>query len=67
MNLTVNGKPYQHNSGQSLTDLLTDMQAVPEQVAVMLNDSVIKKSDYSTTQLNEGDSLEIMMMVGGGS
>jgi thiazole synthase len=66
MNLIVNGEKLAHQGNHTLLDVLLSLDAVPEQVAVMLNDTVIRKEEYSSTLLQDNDSLEIMMMVGGG-
>ncbi len=38
----------------------------PQRVAVELNLDILPKSDYATTELKEGDRLEIVHFVGGG-
>ncbi len=67
MNLTVNGDLFEHSGPPSLPSLLTALDAQPDQVAVMLNNDIITKDNYSTVRLSENDTLEIMMLVGGGS
>jgi sulfur carrier protein len=47
-------------------ELLNELRIEPGQVAVEVNLSIIKKADYSTFRLNDGDKVEIVNFVGGG-
>lgn len=53
------------NAG-TIMELLNELQIGPGQVAVEVNLSIIKKADYSTFRLNDGDKVEILNFVGGG-
>lgn len=65
MIIKVNGEDYLTEK-QILAQLLSEMGIMPERVAVELNFKVIKKADFSTQILKEGDSIEIVNFVGGG-
>jgi sulfur carrier protein len=65
MQLTINGESRQTPSGNVL-ELLSSLNIDPQRVAVELNQEILPKADYGTTQLHEGDSLEIVQFVGGG-
>ena len=48
-------------------DKLIDLFSLPrDRVAVELNKTVIRRSDWGQTMLNDGDSLEVVHFVGGG-
>jgi sulfur carrier protein len=57
MRFTVNGK---------IMELLNELLIEPGQVAVEVNLSIIKKADYSTFRLKDGDKVKIVNFVGGG-
>ena len=66
MRLIVNGESLEISNVETLQDLLKELQIEPQRVAVEINVSIIKKSDYSTFKLNEGDRVEIVNFIGGG-
>ncbi len=66
MRLTVNGEIMEKTNAGTIMDLLNELQLGPGQVAVEVNLSIIKKADYSTFRLNDGDKVEIVNFVGGG-
>lgn len=66
MNLIVNGKQHKHSGNGSLVELLSEIEANPEQVAIMINNEVIRKADKDTTTLHDGDQIEIVTYAAGG-
>ncbi len=66
MRLIVNGEKLEVLNVETLQDLLKELQIEPQRVAVEINVSIVKKSDYSTFKLNEGDRVEIVNFIGGG-
>ena len=50
-----------------LEELLTSLGIDPRRVAVERNLTVVRRADYGTTTIDEGDELEIVNFVGGGS
>ncbi len=68
MKLIVNGKeieiPESHT--MSVTELLKKLGINPERIAVEVNLAIIKKAEYSTYMLRDGDQIEIVNFVGGG-
>lgn len=66
MRLTVNGETFETSSAGTIMELLNELKIEPGRVAVEVNLSIIKKSDYSTFRLHEGDKVEIVNFVGGG-
>jgi len=66
MTVTLNGEIKQIENGITVSGLLESLQIEPARVAVEVNLKIIKKTDYLSHQLNEGDSVEIVSFVGGG-
>ena len=66
MRLTVNGEILETTEASTVMELLNKLSIEPSRVAVEVNLSIIKKTDYSTFRLNEGDNVEIINFVGGG-
>ncbi len=65
MKLIVNGKDFNSNIG-TVQELLNELGIKPGRVAVEVNLSIIKKTDYDSHRLNDGDKVEIVNFVGGG-
>ena len=66
MKLIVNGKPHEHKGAGAIPVLLHEIGAVPEQVAVMVNDEVIPRADRTAVTLKEADKIEVLSFCGGG-
>lgn len=66
MTLVLNGERKEFKDGISVAGLLRNLDIEPARVAVEVNLNIIKKADYGTCILNEGDSIEIVSFVGGG-
>ncbi|MDD5086110.1 MAG: sulfur carrier protein ThiS [Candidatus Omnitrophica bacterium] len=67
MNITLNGKNEQVRDGLSLFKLIELFHLRPERVAVELNKKVIGREEYTSRRVSEGDTIEIVHMVGGGA
>jgi thiamine biosynthesis protein ThiS len=63
--LVVNGEQAD-SKAETLQELLGELRIKPERVAVEVNLSIIKKSDYGSYKLKDGDRIEIVNFVGGG-
>ena len=66
MNITTNGEAVSIDP-LSVHDYLISLEIDPRRVAVELNRDILPKAQYQETLLQEGDSLEIVHFVGGGS
>tara|TARA_B100000945_G_scaffold287686_1_gene259456 strand:+ start:145 stop:363 length:219 start_codon:yes stop_codon:yes gene_type:complete len=70
MNLKINGeiKKIDPSDGDfSLADLITHLGYQPQLVVVELNGLIINPQDWNNTKTNDGDCLEVVTIVGGGS
>ena len=65
--IKLNGKPNEIKSGMSVSDLLLKWKVRPELVTVEVNETILQKLDYETTELKEGDNVEFVFYMGGGS
>jgi sulfur carrier protein len=50
----------------SLPELITSLSLKPEQVAIELNQRVVRRAQWESTRLQEADKIEIVHFVGGG-
>ncbi len=66
MRLIVNGEEFNTKNAETIQELLKELRIEPGRVAVEVNLSIVKKADYPTFKLNEGDRVEIVNFVGGG-
>jgi sulfur carrier protein len=53
-------------ASRTVLDYLKEIEIDPRRVAVELNLDILPKGDYDTTQLKDGDRIEIVHFVGGG-
>jgi sulfur carrier protein len=65
MQLTVNGKPQEHEV-RTTGDLLNALKIGRERVAVVVNEQVVRRMNLDDTTLKDGDVVEVITMVGGG-
>lgn len=66
MKIKLNGKETDLEKPLTIAELLQKMQIKPEMVACEINLKIIKRSEYKNFKISEGDSLEILQMIGGG-
>ncbi len=67
MKLTVNGDPMDLSEGMTASALLEQLKLNPGLVVVELNLNILKRDDLAKAVLSEGDQVEIVHFVGGGS
>lgn len=65
MQIVLNGNQFD-TEARTVEELLSNLQIKPERVAVEINLNIIKKADFSTTAIKDGDVVEIINFVGGG-
>ena len=64
--LTLNGKPHSLAAETPLLGLLEQLGVDRRTIAVAHNGEVIPRDAYEGVVLHDGDSVEIVRMVGGG-
>ena len=67
MQVYVNGEPRGLSEPISLAELITQLDLPAARIAVELNRAVVRRNDWSATALQDGDRIEIVHFVGGGS
>ena len=67
MRLTINGESRDFDAISTLSDLVARLGMKPDRVAVELNRELIPRDRWQVTRLADGDKLEIVHFVGGGS
>jgi thiamine biosynthesis protein ThiS len=67
LTIRVNGEPMEIAGPMTLTALLAELNIDPRRVAVEHNLSVVKRTLYDDVVVREGDRIEIVNFVGGGS
>jgi thiamine biosynthesis protein ThiS len=66
IHLRVNGKDETSAAGQSVKEFLVGKGINPNVVACELNLKIIRRAQLGETTLKNGDTLEIIQMIGGG-
>ena len=67
MTLTINGEDRVFENLTTLSDLVAHLGMKPDRVAIELNRELIRRDRWPETKLCNGDKLEIVHFVGGGS
>jgi DNA topoisomerase-1 len=65
--IKVNGEQRQLDSPCTLQELLYELKIQPELVAVEHNEKIVKRAEHPKVTIAEGDRLEIVRFIGGGS
>ena len=66
MQVSVNGKPQEIPGGISVVALLEFLKLDPARVAIELDGTILKRSEWPGRTLSPGARLEIVYFVGGG-
>jgi thiamine biosynthesis protein ThiS len=67
LRVIINGEEKQVSEGATVADLITALDLKAEQVAVELNRRVVRRAEWNSTKLAEGDKVEVVHFVGGGA
>jgi sulfur carrier protein len=65
--LLVNGETRSCSSQSPLPSVLQELGFNPRLVAVEYNGEILHRQFWTETKINEGDRLEVVTIVGGGS
>ena len=66
MRIRVNGEWHERPADMTVADLLAALSLDVRRVAVERNRLIVRRADFDTTALADGDELEIVTLVGGG-
>ena len=67
MTITLNGDPFEIARPLTVSALLTQLEIDARRVAVEHNLVVLKRDAFDRVMVQEGDAVEIVNFVGGGS
>lgn len=68
MNITVAGKKKEVADGITVAELIEQEQIEnAEYVTVTVNEEFLQREDFTTTKLKDGDEVEFLYFMGGGS
>ena len=66
MNIIINGKSQQLNSMKNLSDIVSTFCKQSKHVLTELNGAIVPSDQWTRTDLQDGDTLELVTFVGGG-
>jgi sulfur carrier protein len=68
MNFVVNGKETNIANGLTVSQLLVQENVkMPDMVSVELNEQILRRAKFEETILKDGDKVEFLYFMGGGS
>jgi len=67
MRVMINGSERSITDPSDLASLVESLGMKPDRVAVELNREIVPRGKWAVTALKDGDKLEIVHFVGGGS
>lgn len=66
MRVTINGKSRELPDAMSLLEYVSSLGVNPAMIAVAYNGEVLRRDEWLSVTLSDGDRLEIVRAVGGG-
>ena len=66
VHLTVNGAPYETDQGATVADLVAAWCRSPKGVAVAVDGVVVPRSEWATTPVATGGTVELVTAAAGG-
>jgi thiamine biosynthesis protein ThiS len=67
LNIIVNGEQKEIPGALAVADLVGELGLKPERLAVEVNRRIIRRADWASTMLTDGDKVEVVHFVGGGA
>jgi len=67
MTIVLNGETKEIPADLSVAALLDELGLTPERLAIEVNRRILRRADWPSTTLAEGDKVEIVHFVGGGA
>ncbi|HLG16145.1 MAG TPA: sulfur carrier protein ThiS [Blastocatellia bacterium] len=67
MTLVVNGEQRTVDDHLAVSGLVSLLGLDTSRLAVEVNRTIVRRGDWDTTRLSEGDRIEIVQFVGGGA
>ena len=67
MTIILNGEKKDIPDGLTVEGLLRHLDIKPERVAIEINEEIVRKATYAAVKVKEGDLVEVVQFMGGGS
>ena len=67
MTILLNGEPKEIPADLAVAGLIRELGLTPERLAIEVNRRIIRRADWPSTTLAEGDKVEVVHFVGGGA
>ena len=67
MNLIVNGKTKEIATVSNVAEMVVALGLKADRIAVELNLNIVPRADWEATTVREGDRVEVVQFVGGGT
>ncbi|HEV8588194.1 MAG TPA: sulfur carrier protein ThiS [Pyrinomonadaceae bacterium] len=68
MQIQINGAQREFaQSSIALSELIEKLSLAPQRIAIEVNGQIIRRADWESTDINDGDRVEIVQFVGGGN
>ena len=67
MTIVLNGEPKEIPAALTVAALLGELGLTPERLAIEVNRRIVRRADWPSTTLAEGDKVEVVHFVGGGA
>ena len=64
--LQVNGQALEMASGATVADVVGSLACGPRGIAVAVNSELVRRGEWPTAELADGDSVEVLHAVAGG-
>jgi sulfur carrier protein len=66
--IQINGAQREFaQSSIALSELIEKLSLAPQRIAIEVNGQIIRRADWESTDINDGDRVEIVQFVGGGN
>jgi sulfur carrier protein len=66
VNVIVNGQPVELSDGATTAAAVQVLTSAPSGIAVAVNGAVVRRSEWESTPLTDGDQVEVLTAVQGG-
>ena len=66
MQVMINGEPYTWSRAKSLAEAVASLTSASSGVAAAVNGEVVRRAVWASTELEDGDKVEVLTAVQGG-
>jgi len=66
MQIILNGNVRNVSDGLTTAELLDDLDLQDQRFAIEVNQEIVARSSFTTHELQDGDRVEIIQVIGGG-